>query len=114
MEQKNHLYEIPVNVRGGPGCHMPANFIGAYVVCYASAADHLEALKNSVLKLKNDGYIFENIQGEIHELDPLKWQEYVREKWNEFKDRLPTQDEILLKVEAGEIFCGPFAGYETI
>ncbi len=110
--EKNHLYEIPLRIRRGPSCAMPAKLIGAYVICYASAPNHLEALKNSLLKLKNEGYIFEDLVNEkIYELDPLKWTKYVEKSWNEFKDHLPTQEEIITKVKSGGIFYGPFLGY---
>ena len=114
MEQeKNHLYEISVSVKRGPSCPMLPNFIGAYVTCYVSAPDYRSAAECLVLKLKDEGYIFENIQGQIYELDPSKWQEYVDEKWSEFKDHFPTQEEIDHKVESGEIFYSPFMGYES-
>ena len=35
------------------------------------------------------------------------------EEFSEFKDRLPSQEEVVQKVAAGQIFYGPFCGYET-
>ena len=92
---------------------MPPNLIGAFVICYAPADNHLDALKDSVSKLTDEGYMFEDMHGEIRELDPSRWRDYVASTWNELADHFPTQDELLRRVEAGEIFYGPFCGYET-
>ena len=112
--EANHLYEIPVKVRRGPSCPMPPQLIGAYVICYVPAANHLNALKNAVSKLKIDGYIFEDlVNRKINELDPYKWAEYVKRSWSECKGSLPTQEELLRKMDAGEIFYGPFCGWKS-
>jgi hypothetical protein len=92
---------------------MPPNLIGALVVCFASAEDHLAALRAVVAKLTSDGYVFQDMHGQLCELDPSRWRDYVASKWSEFTGHFPTQDELLRRVEAGEIFYGPFCGYET-
>lgn len=112
--EKNYLYEIPISVKRGQSCPMPSNLVGAYVCCYVGAQDHFDATRKAVLKLVGEGYIFKDIVNrKVNEIDPSKWEEYIDNTWSEFKDHFPTQDEIASKVEEGEIFYGPFIGYET-
>ena len=92
---------------------MPPNLIGALVVCYATGKDHLTALRDAVSKLKDDGYLFQDMHGQIRELDPSRWRDYVAGQWSEFSTHFPTQEELLRRVETGEIFYGPFCSYET-
>lgn len=109
----NHLFEIPVRVRRGPSCSMPKNLVGAYVSCYASARNHLEATRKAVLQLARDGYIFEEIMGgKVHELDPVKWNTYIENTWSECKDNFPKPEEIPQIIATGAVFFGPFVGYE--
>lgn len=109
----NRLFEIPVRVRRGSSCPMPANLIGAYVFCYASAQNHLDATRNAVLQLARDGYIFEElVGGKVHERDPMQWNVYVNSTWPECKDSFPKQEEMPRLIATGAVFFGPFIGYE--
>src|SRR5689334_14770878 len=53
-QAQRHLFEIPVKVGRGPSCPMPPHLIGALVVCYAPAEDHLAALRATIAKLQRD------------------------------------------------------------
>ncbi|HEV3436835.1 MAG TPA: hypothetical protein VG122_05725 [Gemmata sp.] len=110
----NSLFRCTVKVRPGPGCDMPAHLRGAMVDCYVSASEYLGALRLAVEKLKSQGFGFEDlVDGKVHQLDPLKWEEFVLSTWPEFPDYFPPQADILRFVEAGGVFFGPFCGWES-
>jgi hypothetical protein len=53
----NKLFEIPVKIGRGASNAMPKHLTGAYVCCYAAAPDFQTAVRTSVMKLKEDGFI---------------------------------------------------------
>jgi hypothetical protein len=111
---KNQFFEIPVKIGRGSSRAMPEHLKGAYVCCYAAAPDFETAVRKSVMKLKEEGFIFEDIPDQkVRQLDPKKWREYVDEGWSEFSTHFPSQDEVLAGVVEGRIFYGPFCGYDT-
>lgn len=111
MERDNQLYEFTMKVSRGEGCDLPIEMRGAYVPCYASAADYQAAVKKGVMAVTGMHYVFEDIQGEVREIPFDVWSEYVGKTWPEFLDHLPSQEEVLDVVKKGEVFFGPFAGF---
>jgi hypothetical protein len=70
---KSQFFEIPVKVSRGTNRAMPEHLNGAVVCCYAAAADHQTALIRAVTKLKEEGFVFEDlVGGKIIQLDPKK------------------------------------------
>lgn len=111
---KNQLFEIPVKVARGSNRAMPEHLKGAVVCCYAASTDHETALRKTVAKLKEEGFIFEDlVGGKINQLDPKKWRQHVEANWKEWSQHMPTEEEVLASVDAGRIFYGPFCSYES-
>lgn len=93
---------------------MPPNLVGAHVPVFVGAPDHEAAAQLAVFSLTKRGFEFLDItDGKIHELDPVKWDAYVREAWPEFVDHFPRQKVVLDRLESEFLFTGPFAGYEA-
>lgn len=107
------FYEVPVRVKPAEGCNMPPEWKGAIVNCYVSAETHLAALEMAVKQLLKDKYIFVNIDSDIREIDPGKWDDFLQAAWSEFLKYFPSQEEVLYLVEKGGFFYGPFVGYTT-
>jgi hypothetical protein len=111
---KNHFFEIPVKIGRGSSRAMPDHLVGAVVCCYAAAPDYETALRRTVLKLKEEGFVFEDlVGGKVHQLDPKKWRQHVEASWKEWSHHMPTEEEVLAGVQAGRIFYGPFCSYES-
>jgi hypothetical protein len=111
---KNQLFEIPVKVARGSNRAMPEHLKGAVVCCYAASTDHETALIRTVTKLKEEGFVFEDVVGgKISQLDPRKWSQHVEAKWKEWAHYMPSEKEVLAGVNAGRIFYGPFLSYES-
>jgi hypothetical protein len=111
-EQSPNFYEVPVKVRRLEGSQMPSHMIGAVVACYVPANDHLAAAKVAVQRLLVEKLQFEDMAGQIKQLDPQQWDAYVNSVWPEFATQLPTQAELRQKLAAGQVFFGPFCAYE--
>ena len=93
---------------------MPANLRGAYVDCFIAAPEHLAGLRLAVEQLRGQGYEFEDlVDGQVHQLEPLKWDWYVSSTWPELPDYFPQQADMLRFVKAGGVFFGPFCGWES-
>jgi hypothetical protein len=107
----NRLFLCPVSVRAGLSCENPFNWDNASVFCYVAAPDHLMALRIAVEKLKAKGWLFEDlVGGKVNQLDPQKWDEYVASTWSELPGHFPSQQEVMMLVEGGGAFFGPFCG----
>lgn len=107
------LFAVPVHVKRLPAAEMPQDLLGAYVVCYVSAADHLRALKLAIEALSSDHYQFLEMSGDISQLDPNYWGAYVGATWPEAVGSLPTQSEVLARLGSEDVFYGPFCGYDN-
>jgi len=59
--------------------------------------------------------VFEELlDGQVHQLDPLKWDEYVASAWPELPNYFPPQEEMLRFVGAGGgVFYGPFHSWQS-
>jgi hypothetical protein len=110
----NSLFRLSAKFRPGSGCEMPPHLRGAFVDCFVAFPEHLGALRLAVEKLRCQGYEFEDLlDGKVHQLDPLKWDEYVSSAWPELPDYFPPQADIERFVRAGGVFFGPFCGWES-
>src|SRR5262249_5255768 len=107
----NRLFLCPVSVRPGPSCENPSNWDNASVFCYVAAPDHLLALRIAVETLKAKGWFFEDlVGGKVNQLDAHQWAEYVASTWSELPGHFPTQQEVMMLLESGGVFFGPFCG----
>ncbi len=106
----NCLFRLSAKVRPGSGCDL----LEAYVDCFVAHPEHLGALRLAVEKLSGMGHIFEDLMdGKVHQLDPLKWDEYVSASWPELPNYFPQQADMQQFVKAGGVFFGPFCGWES-
>ena len=114
VRTRNQFFEIPVKISRGSNEAMPEHLVGAFVSCYAAAPDHETALRRTLLKLKEEGFVFEElVGGNVRQLDPKKWRQHVDASWKEWSHHMPTEEEVLAGVNAGRIFYGPFCSYES-
>ena len=115
FSNSNLLFECPILVSRGANEEMPKEWKGAILTYFVAAEDYEAALFKAVNDLKSDGYKFENVyDGKVNQLDPSKWwDEYVMEKWSEYADHFPSQNDIEVIVKTGGIHKGPALGWET-
>ena len=106
------LFLLQVQVGRGTSTDMPAHLAGAFVPVFATAADHESAARAAVVALSRQGFVFQDIAGPIHQLDPLRWGDYVRSTWPDVAS-FPSQDEVMQMLGTESVFFGPFAGYES-
>ena len=84
------LFRLTLHVLRGRNTEMPQNLVGAHVPVFVAAADHEAAAFAAVSKLTSQGFKFVDISdGKIHELDPQKWDVFVKEAWADFEQYLP-------------------------
>ena len=113
MPPPNSLFIVPVQVRRGPNCEMPQHLIGACVACFVAASDYISALKLAVERLKERGFIFEDVTGgKVMQLEPEGWDDYVERTWPEFPGYFPPQADMSVFLSAGGVFFGPFVAFE--
>jgi hypothetical protein len=99
-----------IKVTGGA---MPNGMSGAIAVTFAAAEDFQAAVRKGVAALQQDGFTFEDIESErVRQIPVGAWQKYVEHVWPELSDRLPSPEQVNGIVERGEVFFGPFLGYE--
>ncbi|WP_100916031.1 hypothetical protein [Pseudoalteromonas spongiae] len=111
----NLLFECPIVVSRGTNQEMPQEWKGAILSYYVAAPDYESALLRATDDLKSDGYKFENVHdGKVSQLDPaVWWEQYVMEKWTEYSDHFPSQEDIQVLVVTGGIHKGPVLGWEN-
>jgi hypothetical protein len=110
----NKLFRLTVHIGRGTSTEMPQNLVGAYVPIFVGAVDHEAAAMKAVSNLTKRGFEFIDIADrQIHELDPEKWDAFVKEAWSEFSDYFPPQSKVLGELNTEFLFTGPFAGYDT-
>jgi hypothetical protein len=109
----NRLFRLTIHVKRGSYAEMPSNLAGAYVPVFVGGSDHESAAKVAVANLVKRGLEFVDIaENQIHEIDPHKWDQFVREAWPEFAEYFPAQRRVLEDLEKGFLHVGPFASYE--
>lgn len=108
------LYRITLHVGRGINTEMPANLIGAYVPVFVGANGHEAAAFKAVAEVRNRGFTFIDIaDGQIHELDPYRWDAFVMEAWPDFVTEFPTQSKVIETLRTNFVFIGPYASYEA-
>lgn len=109
----NLLFECPIVVSSGTNEDMPKEWKGAIISYYVAAPDYEAALNRAANDLKSDGYKFEDVyEGKVIQLDPtVWWDQYVMEKWSEYADDFPSQEDIEVIVITGGIHKGPALGW---
>jgi len=111
----NLLFECPIVVSRGANQEMPREWKGAILCYYVAAPDYESALLRAADDLKSDGYRYENVHdGKVSQLDPaVWWEKYVMEKWSEYSDHFPSQEDIQVLIATGGIHKGPALGWEN-
>lgn len=93
---------------------MPPHLAGAHVPIFVSATDHEAAAFKAVSSVTAQGFEFVDISdGQIHELEPRKWDAFVKEAWADFEAHFPKQSQVIAQLDSGFLFTGPFASYES-
>lgn len=86
----NHLYEMQILVRPGPGCPMPPHAVGGEAWCFVGAPDHEEAVRLGCAELNAKGYVCERLLGDsVGQLVLSGWADRAREICAELEDRFP-------------------------
>lgn len=109
----NRLYLAGVKVLRGTNQDLPPGLSGAVACCFATGADHEDALRAGVSALVQMGFEVSEVVGDVTELRTDRWDEYVAQVWPEAAHALPTQAELGEILESGGVFFGPFAGFEA-
>jgi hypothetical protein len=108
----NNLYLLVVKINRGSSTEMPPSMAGALVPAFAPAPDHESAARIAVSALVRQGFEFVDLQGQVTQLDPSAWNQYVESAWPEFAADLPDQTVLKEHLVSGKVFFGPFAGYD--
>lgn len=111
----NLLFECPIVVSRGTNIEMPSEWKGAILTYYVAAPDYESALLRAADDLKAEGYKYEEVyEGKVNQLDPtVWWEQYVMEKWSQYSDYFPSQEDIQIIVITGGIHKGPVLGWEN-
>jgi hypothetical protein len=113
-DQMPRLFRLTLHIKRGVNREMPSNLVGAYVPVFVAGANHEAAARSAVSEIARRGFEFVDIpDGKIDELDPERWDEFVKQAWPEFTEHFPSQSEVCDELSKGFIFVGPFAGYES-
>lgn len=113
-KNNNQFFMINVQIGRGKNTEMPNNLAGAYVPIFVAAPDSETAALEAVKQLNLYGYDFIEISDKkIHQLDPTGWDAYIKTAWYEFEEHFPSQEDVIAGLPYGQIFFGPFAGYEA-
>ncbi len=68
----------------------------------------------AVAEVRSRGLSFIDIaDGQIHELDPYRWDAFVIEAWADFAAGFPTQSKVIESLRTNFVFIGPYASYEA-
>ena len=90
---------------------MPPELSGAYVSCYTTGKDYVEATEKSLKKLSEDGLYPQEVLQPVHEMDSENWAKHVREMWPDHIASLPTQAEFENAIKNDKVVYGPFGSY---
>lgn len=108
---ENKLFLLTLHIGRGANSEMPRKLAGAYVAVVVVATDHEAAAREAVSQVTKRCYEFIDIKDRrIHQLDPLKWESYVRKAWPGCVSRFPSQKEVVAGLPPGKVFFGPFEG----
>jgi hypothetical protein len=112
--ESNLLFECPIVVSRGTNTDMPAEWKGAILYYFVAAQEYEAALIKAATDLKSDGYKFETVyDGKVNQIDPtVWWDQYVMEKWPEYADHFPSQEDMEIILITGGLHKGPALGWE--
>ena len=115
FSESNFLFECPIVVSRGTNPDWPPEWKGAILNYFVAAKDYETALVKAVKDLRSSGYQFENVyDGKVNQLDPtVWWEQYVMEKWSEYIDHFPSQEDIEIILITGGLHVGPALGWEN-
>jgi tetratricopeptide (TPR) repeat protein len=118
----NHVYEMHILVRPGPGCGMPDGAAGGDALCFVGAPDHETAIRLAFEELNSRGYLCEDlISRSVGQIVPPKWEERSRDIRRDLASRfggmepaeLPTAADIRRLIRDGGFYLGPFFCWES-
>ncbi|WP_218190542.1 hypothetical protein [Pseudomonas sp. NFACC24-1] len=90
---------------------MPSDFSGAYVRCYVSGVDYVDASQKALRRLSDDGLYPVEILQPILEMSSEDWSEHIKEQWPDHFESLPTQFEFEEVIQNNKVVYGPFGSY---
>lgn len=105
------VFIIPFHVRPLESSIMPSDFSGAYVSCYASGIDYVDAAQKALKRLSDDGLYPIEILEPIHEMNSGNWFEHIKEQWVDHFESMPTQLEFEEAIQNNKVVYGPFGSY---
>jgi hypothetical protein len=107
------VFIIPVHVyRKNKPSAMPEGYSGAYAKCFSVGNDYVEATKNALKSLAQEGMYPKEILQPIHEMDAMEWSQYILDSWPEQVDSMLNQTEFENAMKNNEVVYGPFGLYE--
>jgi len=109
----NNLYLAGIKVLRGTNQDMPPELKGAIATCFATGPDYQSAVRSGVTALRQMGFQFEDIAGDVKEMPVDQWDAYVAAVWPDAAASLPRQSDLPQILETGGVFFGPFAGFES-
>jgi hypothetical protein len=118
----NHVYEMHILVRPGPGCGMPDGAVGGDALCFVGAPDHKTAIRLAFEELNSRGFVCEDlISRSVGQIVPPKWEERSQDIRRDLASRfvgmgpagLPTTADIRMLIRDGGFYLGPFFCWET-
>ena len=108
----NTLWEMPLKITGGAQTPMPEGMGEALAMVFAGAPNYEMALTKAVGAIQQMGYVFVDLlDGRVFQIPLDQWDEYVSHKYDYFLENLPNSDALPSLVASGEVFLGPFLGY---
>jgi hypothetical protein len=108
----NALWEMPLKIRAADQSPMPEGMNEAIAMVFAGAPTYESALTNAVSTLRDMGYVFlDLVGGQVFQIPLDQWDEYVSHKYDFWLQNLPTSEALPSIVASGEVFLGPFLGY---
>jgi hypothetical protein len=105
------LYAVNLGITAGAE-PLPNNFRGAYVTVFCTATEPTLAAWMAIQAIEAMGYSVPENPKQVDMMPAADWEKFVSGQWPEFKNELPTQDEIYLKLADNRVVFGPFAGYD--
>lgn len=105
------VFIIPFHVTRMNDSVMPASFYGAYVRCYVSGVDYVQAIKRALAKLLEDGLHPEEMLQPIQQMDAYSWSQHILDQWPDQAESLPSQNEFNEVIQQGRVVYGPFGSY---
>ncbi|HEX5262161.1 MAG TPA: hypothetical protein VFW13_01460, partial [Phenylobacterium sp.] len=89
----NNLYLAGIKVLRGTN-QEPAELIGTVATCFAAGPDYQTAVRAGVAALRERGFQFADLVGEVKQVPTDRWGEYVATVWPEAADALPSEDDL--------------------